>query len=71
MRLPDWKPIHFHKAEYKRISLSYLRLAEADRNAQTDIVYGTTPAAEIGTFSRAARLICCRKRRASWPIVLV
>ena len=33
----------FQKAEYERLTLSYLRLAgQADRNAQTDVTYETT-----------------------------
>jgi hypothetical protein len=33
------------KAEYERLSLAYLRLAEqAQRNSQTDVVYETPPA---------------------------
>ena len=35
----------FGKAEYERLSLAYLRLADqADRNSQTDVVYETPPA---------------------------
>jgi hypothetical protein len=35
----------FQKAEYERLSLSYLRLADqAERNSQTDVVYETPPA---------------------------
>ena len=35
----------FLKAEYERLSLSYLRLADqAERNSQTDVVYETPPA---------------------------
>jgi hypothetical protein len=34
----------FQKAEYERLSLSYLRLADqAERNSQTDVVYETPP----------------------------
>jgi hypothetical protein len=34
----------FQKAEYERLSLGYLRLAEqADRNSQTDVVYEPPP----------------------------
>jgi hypothetical protein len=34
----------FQKSEYERLSLGYLRLAEqAERNSQTDLVYGTPP----------------------------
>jgi hypothetical protein len=36
----------FQKAEYERLSLSYLRLAEqADRNSRVDLVYETRVAA--------------------------
>ena len=36
----------FQKAEYERLSLSYLRLADqAERNSHTDVVYETPPAA--------------------------
>jgi hypothetical protein len=35
----------FQKAEYERLSLSYLRLADqAERNSHTDVVYETPPA---------------------------
>jgi hypothetical protein len=35
----------FQKAEYERLSLAYLRLADqADRNSQTDVVYEPPPA---------------------------
>jgi hypothetical protein len=35
----------FQKAEYERLSLAYLRLAEqAERNSQTDVAYETPPA---------------------------
>ena len=35
----------FQKAEFQRLSLAYLRLAEqADRNSQTDVVYEPPPA---------------------------
>ena len=35
----------FQKAEYERLSLSYLRLADqADRNRHTDVVYEPPPA---------------------------
>src|SRR5215207_7020195 len=35
----------FQKAEYERLSLSYLRLAEqADRNSMIDLAYETPPA---------------------------
>jgi hypothetical protein len=35
----------FQKAEYERLSMAYLRLADqAERNSQTDVVYETPPA---------------------------
>jgi hypothetical protein len=35
----------FAKAEYEKLSLAYLRLADqADRNGETDVVYETPPA---------------------------
>ena len=37
----------FAKAEFQKLSLAYLRLADqADRNSETDVVYETPPARE-------------------------
>jgi hypothetical protein len=37
----------FGKAEYKRLSLAYLRLADqAERNSRTDVLYETPPPVE-------------------------
>jgi hypothetical protein len=37
----------FAKAEYEKLSLAYLRLADqADRNSETDVVYETPRAAQ-------------------------
>ena len=38
------EPDPFQKAEYERLSLAYLRLADqAERNSHTDVVYETPP----------------------------
>jgi hypothetical protein len=39
------EPDPFQKAEYERLSMAYLRLADqAERNSHTDVVYETPPA---------------------------